>query len=151
MTKTFTQEMPEDMGIVTTTITVSNLVDEILAERGFIHKEQIRSITLDNVLVDTAATRLCLPADIITQLGLPFANEIDVKTAAGICKTRLFKRVSLTVAGRQGEFTCTELPGGQDSLLGLIPLEELGLQPDVINQRLIALPETGKDTYHLIL
>ncbi|MHC5936732.1 hypothetical protein [Nostoc sp.] len=52
MTTTRTQEM----GIVTTTITVSNLVDEILAERGFIPKEQIRSITLNNVLVDTGAT-----------------------------------------------------------------------------------------------
>ncbi|MBE9004873.1 aspartyl protease family protein [Fortiea sp. LEGE XX443] len=139
------------MGIVTTTIIVSNLVDEILAERGFIQHEQVRSITLNNVLVDTGATRLCLPRDIIAQLGLPFANQIDVKTAAGICTTRLFKRVSLTVAGRHGEFTCTELPGGEDPLLGLIPLEELGLQPDVIHQKLIALPETGKDTYHLIL
>ena len=139
------------MGIITTTITVSNLVDEILAERGFTPSEQIRSITLDNVLVDTGATRLCLPANIIAQLGLPLAGEIDVKTAVGICKTRLFKRVSLTVEGRKGEFTCTELPGGKDILLGVIPLEELGLQPDVINQRLILLPKTGKDTYHSIL
>jgi predicted aspartyl protease len=139
------------MGIVTTKITVTNLVDEILAERGFIPSEQVRSITLDNVLVDTGATRLCLPANIITQLGLPLENEIDVKTAAGICKTRLFKRVSITVEGRKGEFTCTELPGGEDALLGVIPMEELGLQPDIINQRLILLPQTGKDTYHTIL
>lgn len=132
-------------------IIVTNLVDEILAERGFIPNEQIRSVTLDNVLVDTGATRLCLPADIITQLGLPLAGEIDVKTAAGICKTRLFKRVSITVEGRKGEFTCTELPGGEDALLGVIPMEELGLQPDIINQKLILLPQTGKDTYHNIL
>jgi predicted aspartyl protease len=139
------------MGIITTTIILSNLVDEILAERGFIPNEQIRSTTLNNVLVDTGATRLCLPADIISQLGLTVAAEIDVKTAAGIFKTRLFKRVSLTVEGRKGEFTCTELPGGEDALLGVIPLEELGLQPDIINQRLILLPEIGKETYHTIL
>ncbi|MEM6754203.1 MAG: retroviral-like aspartic protease family protein [Cyanobacteria bacterium P01_C01_bin.38] len=132
-------------------ITVTNLVDEILAERGFIPNEQIRSITLDKVLVDTGATRLCLPGDIITKLGLPLESEIDVKTAAGICKTRLFKRASITVEGRKGEFTCTELPGGEDALLGVIPMEELGLQPDLINQRLILLPQTGKDTYHTIL
>ncbi len=139
------------MGIVTTKVIVTNLVDEILAERGFIPKEQVRSITLDSVLVDTGATRLCLPGNIITQLGLPLESEIDVKTAAGICKTRLFKRVSITVEGRKGEFTCTELPGGEDALLGVIPMEELGLQPDLINQRLILLPQTGKDTYHAIL
>ncbi|MGB3756211.1 MAG: hypothetical protein WBA07_07535 [Rivularia sp. (in: cyanobacteria)] len=40
------------MGIVTTKIIVTNLVDEILAERGFIPSEQVRSITLDNVLVE---------------------------------------------------------------------------------------------------
>ncbi len=139
------------MGIVITKITVTNLVDEILAERGFIPSEEVRSITLDNVLVDTGATRLCLPGNIITQLGLPLESEIDVKTAAGICKTHLFKRVSITVEGRKGEFTCTELPGGEDALLGVIPMEELGLQPDIINQRLILLPQTGKDTYHTIL
>ncbi|WP_243147251.1 aspartyl protease [Scytonema sp. UIC 10036] len=139
MPKTYTR----NMGIITTTIIITNLVDEILAERGFIPQEQIRSVTLDNVLVDTGATRLCLPADIITELGLPLAGEIDVKTPVGIRKTKLFKRVSLTVEGRKGEFTCTELAGGEDRLLGLIPLEELGLQPDVINQRLIVLPEQG--------
>jgi hypothetical protein len=48
----------QEIGIVTTTITVSNLVDEILAERGFIKSEQIRSITINNVLVDAGATRL---------------------------------------------------------------------------------------------
>jgi predicted aspartyl protease len=141
----------KQMGIITTTITITNLVDEILAERGFIPEEQVRSITLDNVLVDTGATRLCLPPDIINHLGLPLAEEIEVQTAAGVIKTRLFKRVSLTVEGRKGEFTCTELPGGKDALLGVIPLEELGLQPDVINQQLILLPNTGKDTYHMIL
>ncbi|GAA6621127.1 aspartyl protease family protein [Scytonema sp. NUACC26] len=147
MSKTDTR----NMGIITTTIIVTNLVDEILAERGFISQEEIRSVTLNNVLVDTGATRLCLPTDMITQLGLPLAGEIDVKTPTGICKTKLFKRVSLTVEGRKGEFTCTELPGGEDPLLGLIPLEELGLQSDVINQQLIVLPEQGRDTYHAIL
>lgn len=37
------------MGFVTTTITVTNAIDEELAERGFIPREQIRSITLENV------------------------------------------------------------------------------------------------------
>jgi predicted aspartyl protease len=144
------QTHSSEMGIVTTTIAVKNLVDEILAERGLIPADQIRSVTLENVLVDTGATRLCLPASIIEQLGLPLAEEIDVKTAVGLQKARLFKRLSLTVEGRTGEFTCIELPGGQDALLGLIPLEELGLQPDVIQQRLIVLPERGNNTYHLL-
>lgn len=58
----------ERMGKVTTTITVTNQVDQILASRGFIPDTQVRSLTLENVLVDTGATRLCLPADVIEQL-----------------------------------------------------------------------------------
>ncbi|MDY6900421.1 MAG: hypothetical protein SWZ49_20450, partial [Cyanobacteriota bacterium] len=42
-------------------------------------------------------------------------------------------------------------PNPTYKLLGVIPMEELGLQPDIINQRLILLPQTGKDTYHTIL
>ncbi len=59
--------------------------------------------------------------------------------------------LDLTVGGRTSEFTCVELPEGSTPLLGLIPLEELGLQPDVIHQRLIVLPDKGKDTYHMAL
>lgn len=105
------------MGIVTTTITVANAIDETLADRGFIPREQIRSITIEKVLVDTGSTRLCLPADMILELGLPFQQEIQVKTATGVKNTRLFKSVMLTVEGRRDEFQCIELPGGEDPLL----------------------------------
>lgn len=140
----------EKMGHVTTTITITNLVDEILAERNFITADQIRSVTLENVLVDTGATRLCLPANIIAQLGLPFDTEIEAKTAAGVKKARLFHRLTLTIEGRKGVFNCLELPGGQDALIGVLPLEDLGLQPDLMNQKLIVLPNRGPNTYHLM-
>ncbi len=54
----------QEMGQVTTTVTVANRVDEILAERGFIPSSQVRCITKDNVLVGTGATILCLPEEI---------------------------------------------------------------------------------------
>ena len=50
------------MGRVTATITITNHIDEVLGERGFIPAEQIRCITIDNVLVDTGATPLCKPS-----------------------------------------------------------------------------------------
>ena len=58
------------MGKVLTTITVTNRIDEAKAKEGLIAPEKFRSITLDNVLVDTGATTLCLPKGTITQLGL---------------------------------------------------------------------------------
>lgn len=135
------------MGRVTATIAVTNHIDEILAERGFIPTEQVRSITLDNVLVDTGATRLCLPADIISQLGLPMLGEIDGETVIGTRKFRIFKDVTLAIAGREGRYDCVEIPAGQEPLIGLIPLEDLGLEPDLKNQRLNVLPAEGNQSY----
>jgi clan AA aspartic protease len=135
------------MGRVTATITVTNHIDEILGERGFIPTEEIRSITIDNVLVDTGATRLCLPADIISQLGLTLVGEIQGNTAIGARQFRLFKDVSIAVAGREGRYDCVEIPAGEEPLLGLIPLEDLGLEPDLRNHRLIVLPAEGMQSY----
>jgi predicted aspartyl protease len=102
-------------------------------------------------LVDTAASRLCLPKEIIHSLGLKCIGENDVKTALGITKVRIFEGVKLAVAGREGRYDCIELPEGTDPLLGLIPLEDLGLEPDLQNQQLRALPIEGKKTYLMIL
>jgi predicted aspartyl protease len=135
------------MGRVTATIAVTNEVDKILADRGFISTDQVRSITIDNVLVDTGATRLCLPEEIIAQLGLTLVGEIDGHTVIGFRKFRLFKNVSLAIAGREGRYDCVELPAGEEPLLGLIPLEDLGLEPDLKNQRLNVLPAEGNQSY----
>ncbi|MDZ8025094.1 MAG: aspartyl protease family protein [Nostoc sp. DedQUE01] len=146
-----TMSKTEKMGKVTTTIAINNRIDQILAERGFIPAEQIRSITLHDVLVDTGATRLCLPKNIILQLGLPLQGEVDVKIATGVQKARIFRELNLSVEGREGTFNCIELPEGSDPLLGLIPLEDLGLEPDLVNQKLRVLPVEGKDTYLMVL
>ncbi|MEH2361280.1 aspartyl protease [Nostoc sp.] len=141
----------ETIGKVTTKITVANRIDQILAERGFIPSEQIRSVTLNDVLVDTGATRLCLPENIISELGLVLQGEVDVKIAVGIQKVRIFRELNLLVQDREGTFNCIELPAGSDPLLGLIPLEDLGLEPDLKNQCLRVLPLEGKDTYLTVL
>ncbi len=137
----------KQIGQVFTTIVLTNNVDEILAERGFIPHEQVRSITIDNVLVDTGATRLCLPEEIISQLGLRLVGEIEGHTAIGVRKFRLFDGVKLSVEGRTGTYNCVELPIDEAPLLGVIPLEDLGLEPDLKNQELKVLPNQGKDTY----
>jgi predicted aspartyl protease len=141
----------KNMGKVTTTIQIANQIDQVLASRGFTGEDEVRSLTLTDVLVDTGATRLCLPADIIAQLGLPLQGEAEVKTAVGARLVRVFKNITLTVEGREGIYNCLELPAGEDPLLGLIPLEDLGLEPDLQNQRLRLLPVEGKDTYLMIL
>jgi len=139
------------MGKVHTKLTIINRGDQILAENNFISEDKIRSVTLDGVLVDTGATTLCLPPEIIAKLGLKLLKEVDVATAMGIGKARIFRDATISLYGREGTFECLELPGGRDPLLGVIPLEMLGLEPDLKNQSLKVLPSESVDTYLTIL
>jgi clan AA aspartic protease len=139
-----------EMGKVLTAITVTNRADQVLAERGFIAVDQVKTITLQDVLVDTGATTLCLPADMIEALGLELLKEVPVSTAAGITTARIFQDAKISLCGREGTFECLELPGGREPLLGVIPLEMLGLEPDLQNQKLRVLPTGMTDTYLMI-
>ncbi|MEM9219264.1 MAG: aspartyl protease family protein [Cyanobacteria bacterium P01_F01_bin.150] len=139
------------MGKITTTITITNRLDQGAANRGLIPVNQVRSITVENVLVDTGATTLCLPSDAIAQLGLDLLKEVDVATANGVSKARIFQDANISLMDRQGTFECLELPGGRDALLGVIPLEALGIELDLQHQKLRVLPETSVDTYLTIL
>jgi len=141
----------DEMGKVFTKLTVINRADQILTENGIIPPEQVRSITLENVLVDTGATTLCLPPDVISKLGLKLLKEVNVATAVGIGRARIFEDAKILLCDREGTFECLELPGSSDALLGVIPLEALGLEPDLRNQRLKVLPDETTDTYWTIL
>jgi clan AA aspartic protease len=141
----------EPMGKIITTLVITNRLDEGLAARGGISNPEIRSVALDNVLVDTGATTLCLPADIIECLGLELLREVDVETAIGISKARIFQDAKISLLGREGTFECLELPGGRSPLLGVIPLEALGIELDLQNQVLKILPISPTQTYLTIL
>ncbi|WP_346289993.1 aspartyl protease family protein [Sphaerothrix gracilis] len=138
---------PNQVGQVTATILVTNHIDQILAERGFIADSAVRSIKLENVLVDTGATLLSLPADIIATLGLPLSGSTSVKTSAGSISSRIFREANLEINGRCSTFDCLELTEINIPLLGVLPMEALGIEPDLQNQRLRLLPMSGEDTY----
>lgn len=141
----------QDMGKVFTTLTIINRADQIRAEDGTISPAEVRSLTLENVLVDTGATTLCLPPEAIAQLGLKILKEVDVATAMGIDKARIFQDAKISIFDREGTFECLELPGGHDPLLGVIPLESLGLEVDLNRQVLKPLPISPTETYLTIL
>ncbi|MGB3791052.1 MAG: aspartyl protease family protein [Phormidesmis sp.] len=139
------------MGKVLADLTITNRLDQGLALKGFISSDKVRSIMLKNVLVDTGATTLCLPADTIEKLGLELLKEVEVSTANGVSKARIFQDAKISLCGREGTFECLELPGGQEALLGVIPLEMLGLEPNLQNQTLRILPTESANTYLTIL
>jgi clan AA aspartic protease len=137
------------MGKVHTALTVINRAAQVRLQDGTIAPNQVRSLQLSEVLVDTGATTLCLPPELIAQLGLEVLREVEATTAAGI--HRIFQDAKISLCGRESTFECLELPGGRDPLLGVIPLEMLGLEPDLQNQTLRVLPEESVDTYLTIL
>lgn len=139
------------MGKVLTSLTVINRADQVLEENGFITSEKVRSVHLKNVLVDSGATTLCLLASVISQLGLKLLKQVDVSTATGVSKANIFRDATISLCGREGTFECLELPGGTEALLGVIPLEALGLELDLQKQTLKVLPTESFDTYLTIL
>ena len=132
---------------ILTTLIIPNLIDAGAAKRNLIPASQIRSVTVNNVLIDTGATTLCLPTGVIEQLGLELLKEVNVATATGFSKARIFQDANISLLGREGTFECLELPGGRDPLLGVIPLEALGIELDLQNQKLKVLPDESADTY----
>jgi clan AA aspartic protease len=141
----------EPMGRIITTLVITNRGDQILARQGVIAQNEIRVVILDNVLVDTGATTLCLPSEIIEQLGLELLKIVEVETATGISQARIFQDAKISLLGREGTFECLELPGGRSPLLGVIPLEALGIELDLQNQVLKILPISPTQTYLTIL
>lgn len=87
----------------------------------------------------------------MAQLGLELLKEVDVETASGIGKARIFQDAKISLLDREGTFECLELPGGSSALLGMIPLEALGIELDLQNQQLRLLPISPEKTYLTIL
>jgi predicted aspartyl protease len=108
------------MGKIITSLVITNRTDEAIATRGGMTKDQVRVVELNNVLVDTGATTLCLPADVIECLGLELLREVDVETAVGISKARIFQDAKISLLGREGTFECLELPGGRSPGTGSV-------------------------------
>ncbi len=139
------------MGKVITTLMVTNRLDQGNAENGMIPPEQVRSVTIENVLVDTGATTLCLPANVIAQLGLKILKQVVIETAIGVSEARIFQDAKISVCGREGTFECWELPEGRSALLGVIPMEMLGIEVDLKHQRLKVLPDGPTETYLTVM
>lgn len=128
----------------TTEIELANLEDMALANRGVIAPEEVRRVTVKDALVDTGATRLCLPKPIIEQLGLrPFGNA-RARTAAGIVNRTIYSEVRFTILAREGSLPITDLPADAPVLVGHMVLEQLDLCLD-IRKGLTYNPDHGDD------
>ena len=125
---------------IRTRVRMWNLGDEVLAERGIIAPEEVRSIDLTDSIVDTGSTRLVLTQEIVQRLGLPLVGEITVRYADNrTARKPRARRLGVEIMGRTGSFDAVVEDRGEP-LIGMVVLEELDLWPDPRRQVLTTNP-----------
>ena len=128
----------------TAKIKLVNLRDLLLIEAGAMNPEDVRQLTVSDALVDTGATRLCLPTSLIERLGLTPVSKRTARTAAGIVERTVYSEVEYTLLERSSTIRVTNLPEGAPVLIGHMVLEELDLCVDM-RRGLIYNPAHGDD------
>lgn len=126
------------MGEVKVKVKLTNALDEMLARRGQLSTDQVRSYEAA-AIVDTGAVCSVLPIHVVQRLGL----DIRKQGVAGYADGRL-ESVGITDAVLiewEGRDTLEEaLVLGDEVLIGQTVLEKLDLLVDCPNQRLIPNP-----------
>jgi clan AA aspartic protease len=115
----------------TTRIELENLKDMYAVELGVIKPEDARRLTIEDALVDTGATGLCLPKSFIEQLGLAPLRNIRAQTANGTIERTVYSEVKYTVLERSHSIQVTDLPEDAPVLVGHMILEALDLCVDM--------------------
>jgi clan AA aspartic protease len=118
------------MGKVMEKIKLTNSYDEDKVSSGYWQPEQVRSLEIE-ALVDTGATMLMLPADVVERLGLKEKGRRKVRYANGReDEVPWVGGVRVTILGRDMIASALVEPAGTTALIGQIPLEELDLLVD---------------------
>ncbi len=130
------------MGEVYVELELENYADRVLARRGYLKEEEVRSATV-RVLADTGATLLVLPEDLVDALGLERMGKIIVVYADERKEERATAGVvTVRVGNRSMETRCVVGPPGSEPLLGHVILEELDLVVDPREGKLVPRPES---------
>jgi len=94
-------------------------------------------------VIDTGATMLVLPQDIINKLNLRKMREVKVRYAnTKVEKKSIYGVVTVEICGRAGEFNVLAEPEGAQPLVGQIILEQLDLIVDPSTRKVIPNPRS---------
>jgi clan AA aspartic protease len=137
--------METTMGKVLVIAKIENLEDLFSVKKGLLQAKQVRTIEVEDALVDTGATGLSLPKRLIEQLGLEPLRMRRARTSAGTVNVQVYGTVRLTIQGRDCPSDVSEVPDDCPVLIGQVPLELLDF---VVDQRLIGNPAHGGE--HII-
>jgi len=133
----------QTVGKVLVSAKIENSEDLYDVEKGRLTADKVRTVQVDDALVDTGATLVSLPKALIERLGLRRLRTRTAQTPAGVLAFGIYGPVQLTVQDRDCLVEAAELPDGCPVLIGQVPLELLDFVVDPIGQRLIGNPAHG--------
>ncbi len=130
------------MGKVLTSIKVTSLYDLRDFKNSKIKEDEIKQVVLDDVIVDSGASMLCLSKDIIDKLDLELLKMTKVNTADGIVERGIYGPVVFEIQGRVARGDVLELAHPKiKAIVGQMPLEQLDFLINPAANRLITNPE----------
>ena len=107
--------------------------------------EPSKSVEID-ALIDTGATMVVLPQDMVNKLGLRKVREVKVRYANNKVEMKpVYRAVVIEILGREGTFDIICEEEGSQPLVGQVVLEILDLVVDPRTRKLMpnpASPET---------
>lgn len=133
----------ELLGKVLVAARIENLVDVENREQGRLPPDHVRSVTVEDALVDTGATTLLLPKRLIEQLGLRHFRTRESRGIGGPVQMPMYSAVWLTIEGRECALDVGQIDDAFPVLIGQVPLELLDFVVDCKAQRLIGNPAHG--------
>jgi clan AA aspartic protease len=115
------------MGEVRTEITLVNIGDKNVADRGFMPQDQVRHLTV-NAVVDTGAWTLVINEETRKKLGLRVEDDREMTLAGGIkAPCQVTEPVGVHWKNRDTPCKAVVIPGEDEVLLGALPLEGMDL------------------------
>ncbi|TGM10751.1 hypothetical protein EHQ81_18210 [Leptospira selangorensis] len=118
-----------DLGRIYQKAELENTADVLAYKSGNLVQDRIRKVEIE-FLVDTGASMVCLPGDLIQILGLQPMYTRPAITANGTVQTKVYSPIQLKIWDRKCNMEVMELPIGTPPLLGYLALETLDLYPN---------------------
>jgi clan AA aspartic protease len=125
------------MGETYTEITLKNAGDAIRVRERLIKKAEVRTLTVQ-AMVDTGSTDLIINEKMRKQLGLRIEATDEIELADNRIATCKYTE-PITVHWKDRRTVCNAvvMPGAEEALLGVIPLESMDLIVDPVDQKLV--------------
>jgi clan AA aspartic protease len=129
------------MGLVSVEIELINGDDLALVRRKLMGEDEVKRMFVQ-MLVDTGSVYLCINENIQDYLQLPVVGTRKAQLANGqIVEYDVAGPLEVRFKNRQCNINAMILPGENEPLLGVIPLEDMDVLIDPKRQELIVNPD----------